>query len=212
MGGVHPCCGSVRMSHGTLGTLLGHVQRIAGADLADGLTDRQLLERFTSRREPAALAALVRRHGRLVLAACRQVLTESADVEDAFQATFLVLLRKANSVDWQASLGGWLYAVAHRIAVRSRDAAARRRRLTPLAARPAAAPPPDLSWPEAVAVLHEELDRLPDRYRRVPCSAWAPPDCATAAPSAARPCPATVGSWPPRRGILSPCGTFRVAN
>src|SRR5262245_16538786 len=115
MGGVHPCCGNVRMSHGTLGPLLYHVHRVAGADLAD----RRLVVRFPSRRAPAALAALVRRHGRLVLSACRQVLTNEADVEDAFQATFLVLLRKAGTTCWRASVGSWLFGVAHRIAVRA---------------------------------------------------------------------------------------------
>src|SRR5262245_61701258 len=167
MGGVHPCCGSVRMSHGTLGTLLGHVQRIAGADLADGLTDRQLLERFTSRREPAALAALVRRHGRLVLSACRQVLTNEADVEDAFQATFLVLLRKAGTTCWRVSVGSWLFGVAHRIAVRARaETGKRRRRENEASARRAeAVEAADLSWAEACAVLHAELDRLPDKFR-----------------------------------------------
>src|SRR5262245_57571253 len=104
MGGVHPCCGSVRMSQGTLGTLRSHVQRIAAADRMDGLNYRQSHDRFSSRREPAARAALVRRHGRLVLSACRQVLTNETDVEDAFQATFLVLLRKAGTTWWRVSV------------------------------------------------------------------------------------------------------------
>src|SRR5262245_8518727 len=86
------------------------------------VTDRQLLDRYLTRRDQEACAELVRRHGRAVLAACRQVLSDPADVEDAFQATFLVLLRKAKVVDWRASLGRWLFTVAHRVAVHARVA------------------------------------------------------------------------------------------
>src|SRR5205085_7149859 len=74
--------------------LLRHLRRRAESEAACPLTDRQLLERFTAGRDPSAFAALVGRHGPLVLAACRRVLADEADVEDAFQATFLVLLRK----------------------------------------------------------------------------------------------------------------------
>src|SRR5262245_50925326 len=94
--------------------------RSAAARPESASTDRQLLSRYLTRRDEAAFAALVRRHERSVLAACRQVLADPADVQDAFQATFVVLLRKARSVDWRASLGGWLYAVAHRVAVHAR--------------------------------------------------------------------------------------------
>jgi RNA polymerase sigma factor (sigma-70 family) len=130
-------------------------------------SDRQLLDRFTADGDEEAFAVLVRRHGRTVLAACRQVLADPADIDDAFQATFLTLLKKAKRVNWADSLGNWLYAVAHRVAVHAR-ADTRRRQDRESAAgkrKPADAPPPDLSWREAVAVLHEELDRLPDRYR-----------------------------------------------
>ncbi len=131
-------------------------------------TDRELLDRHAGGDEEA-FAALVHRHGKAVLAACRQVLTDPADVDDAFQATFVVLLKKTKTVQWQASLGGWLYAVAHRLAVHARCARARRATRESAAAkrRSAEAESPDFSWREAVAVLHEELNQLPERYRRV---------------------------------------------
>ena len=128
------------------------------------LTDPQLLERYLTCRDEAAFAALVRRHSRLVLSACRRVLRDEADVEDAFQATFLVLLRKASSVRWQASIGNWLFGVAHRLAVQARANALRRRQREATAASKREAAP-DLSWREALGMLHEELDRLPDAYR-----------------------------------------------
>src|SRR5205807_465600 len=109
--------------------------------------------------------ALVRRHERLIRSAVGRVLSDPDDADDAFQATFLVLIRRARSIDWRAGLGPWLYGVAHRVAVKARDAGRTRVRKE-AGARPAGAePPPDLSWREACALLHAELDRLPDRYR-----------------------------------------------
>jgi RNA polymerase sigma factor (sigma-70 family) len=131
-------------------------------------SDAALLDRCRKGNDPAAFEALVRRHGGRVLAACRKVLADPADVDDAFQATFLVLLQKPRAVRKSDAVGSWLYGVAHRIAVRARGTAARRRTLLKKAApRCAEAPPaPDLSWREACGVLHEELDRLPDTLRR----------------------------------------------
>jgi RNA polymerase sigma factor (sigma-70 family) len=129
-------------------------------------SDRDLLDRFTANGDQAAFAALVRRHGGRVLATCRQVLADPADVDDAFQATFLVLVDKALAIRWQPSFGGWLSAVAHRVSVRARDAARRRQRHEDrVAGQVAEAVVQDPSWREACGVLHEELDRLPDRYR-----------------------------------------------
>src|SRR5262245_36106024 len=100
----------------------------AGAD--GGLTDRQLLERYHTRDGEAAelaFAALVERHGPLILRVCRRSLRDENDAQDAFQATFLVLVRRANSVRFQESLGGWLHGVACRVAAYARVAEARRR-------------------------------------------------------------------------------------
>jgi RNA polymerase sigma factor (sigma-70 family) len=130
-------------------------------------TDRQLLDRFVNDADQAAFAILVRRHGGRVLAACQRVLLDPADVDDAFQATFLVLLRKVHSIRWQRSVGGWLAAVAHRVSVRARDLAHRRKRHEDKAGEQTidVSLPADPSWREACAVLHEELDLMPDRYR-----------------------------------------------
>ncbi len=135
------------------------------ADVPD--SDHDLLARFVRSRDEAAFRALVNRHAKLVLSACRQVLTDPADLDDAFQATFVVLLKRAKAVDAATPLGGWLFAVAHRMAVRCRADNTRRRTREAEAARRqrTTAEPPDLSWREAAAVLHDELNALPDKYR-----------------------------------------------
>ncbi|HKB03205.1 MAG TPA: sigma-70 family RNA polymerase sigma factor [Gemmataceae bacterium] len=129
--------------------------------------DADLLDRCRTGNDPAAFEAVVRRHGGRVLAACRKVLTDPADIDDAFQATFLVLLQRPRAIRKRDALGAWLYGVAHRIAVRARDTAARRRRLLERAVPTTDEAPtePDLSWREACGVLHQELDRLPDGLR-----------------------------------------------
>jgi RNA polymerase sigma factor (sigma-70 family) len=136
---------------------------IAADDLA-ALSDPELLARFRQQRDPAAFEAIVRRHGPRVLAACRKVLPETADAEDAFQATFVILLRDSQAVRRAGALGPWLYGVAHRVALQARIARQRRDRIEAKAAA-RGADSPDLSWTEACAVLHEELDRLPDTHR-----------------------------------------------
>ena len=87
-----------------------------------GLGDSALLDRFISRRDELAFEAIVTRHGPMVLAVCRRVLRDSHAAEDAFQATFFVLARRAGAIRSGASLAGWLYRVAHRISVRERAA------------------------------------------------------------------------------------------
>jgi RNA polymerase sigma factor (sigma-70 family) len=130
-------------------------------------SDAELLRTFLATRDSAAFATLVRRHGPTVLAACRQVLRQESDVEDAFQATFLVLFRSAHSIRQGCSVRGWLFGVAHRVAVNARC----RRAKLEARERTNSAPPhpagelPDLSWREASAILHEELNRLPDKLR-----------------------------------------------
>ena len=133
------------------------------------LTDGQLLERFATRGGEAAelaFAALVERHGPMVLRVCRNTLRDPNDVQDAFQATFLVLVQKARSLWVRDSLGPWLHRVAHRVATRARLSAAQRHKHERQAAAAGRLWPPNeaigmSSW----LLLHEEIDRLPERYR-----------------------------------------------
>src|SRR5919199_40464 len=92
-----------------------------------GLTDADLVGRYLGRRDEAAFEALVRRHGPMVLGVCRRVLGNEADAEDAFQATFLVFVRKAASIRRRGQAGNWLYGVAHNTALKARDLIRRRR-------------------------------------------------------------------------------------
>jgi RNA polymerase sigma factor (sigma-70 family) len=141
------------------------IRRLLAAQAREG-PDRPLLERFLAHKDEAAFAALVERHGAMVLGVARNVLGHRQDAEDVFQATFLVLARKAGSVREQGSLGSWLHGVAYRLALKARSAAAARRRHESGApGRPPGISPDDLTWRELSAVLHEELERLPDRYR-----------------------------------------------
>jgi RNA polymerase sigma factor (sigma-70 family) len=131
------------------------------------MTDGELLGCFASSRDNAAFEALVRRHGPMVLGVCRRVLQHAQDAEDAFQATFLVLARKAPSVRQRELVGNWLYGVAHRIALSARAAAGRRRarecEVNPMPEPPAQVPADSL--PELRRILDEEVSRLPDKYR-----------------------------------------------
>jgi RNA polymerase sigma-70 factor (ECF subfamily) len=130
-----------------------------------GLTDGQLLECFVAQREEAAFEALVRRHGPMVLGVCRRVLHHGHDAEDAFQATFLVLLRKAASIVPREQVGPWLYGVAYRTALKAKATAAKRRakerQVRPVPRREEGDP----VWQELLPLLDQELSRLPDKYR-----------------------------------------------
>jgi RNA polymerase sigma-70 factor (ECF subfamily) len=130
------------------------------------LPDGQLLDRFVTRREAAAFEALLRRHGPMVLGVCRRVLSDPHDAEDAFQATFLVLVRKAASIAKRQSLSSWLYGVAYRIAVRAKHRAHQRRIYERQAVnRPIADPADEVLWRDLRPVLDEEVNRLPEKYR-----------------------------------------------
>jgi RNA polymerase sigma factor (sigma-70 family) len=129
------------------------------------VTDEQLLERFVSGQDAAAFEELVRRHGPMVLRVCQRVLHQSQDAEDAFQVTFMVLARKAAAIAKRGSVGSWLYGVAYRIALQTREAAQKHRSaaLAPESAIAVRPHPPAAA--ETRQVLDEELNRLPERYR-----------------------------------------------
>jgi RNA polymerase sigma factor (sigma-70 family) len=154
------------MSSTSAGIALDHIRRLAGTRRLAQPPDGQLLERFTAQRDETAFAALVRRHGPMVLNVCRSVLRHEQDAEDAFQATFLVLARKADSIRQPEAVAGWLYEVAYHIAVKAQADGTRRRaqerRAVPMAP---ADPTLDMTLRDLRRVLHEELQRLPDKYR-----------------------------------------------
>ncbi len=114
------------MATGQLGAAIRQIERLFRVGSVSGLNEGQLLERFVKRGDEAAFAALMARHGPMVLGVCRQWLRDPNDVEDAFQATFLVLVRKAGTLRQRDLLGNWLYGVALRVARRARSNAARR--------------------------------------------------------------------------------------
>src|SRR5262245_19021409 len=107
----------------TLNTI-GHLDALFSVGTTAGMADSRLLERFINRRDGVAFEAIVARHGPMVLGVCRRLLREPSDIEDAFQATFLILVRKAGSLRDRDRLGPWLHGVAHRVAVRARAQAA----------------------------------------------------------------------------------------
>src|SRR5229473_3207384 len=133
---------------------------------ASGLTDAELLERFLTLRDEAAFESLVRRHGPMVLAVCRRVLHHDQDAEDAFQATFLVLVRKAVTIWPRHMLPNWLFGVAYRTALAAKTAAARRRlrerQANPMISTDA---PVNELWRDLRPILDEELSHLPSKYR-----------------------------------------------
>src|SRR5215468_10053137 len=113
------------MTNAPLGLVLRQLRRLASEGLADA-TDGELLERFGARQEEAAFAALLHRHGPMVLGVARRVLRQEQDAEDVFQAAFLLLARKAGSIRKRESVGSWLHGVAHRLALAAKTQAARR--------------------------------------------------------------------------------------
>jgi RNA polymerase sigma factor (sigma-70 family) len=150
----------------TLGDIIRRIGRSVSLQGDLALTDAQLLERFVSRRDEPAFAALVARHGPMVLGVCRRLVRDAQEAEDAFQATFLVLARKAAAIQRQPMLAGWLYGVAYRVAVRLRGQTARRQTheqrdvdLTALAGGD------DGGYSDVRPLIHEEVGRLPDKYR-----------------------------------------------
>jgi RNA polymerase sigma factor (sigma-70 family) len=147
------------------GSLLRFLRRFAlpGGDEAE---DSQLLARFAYGRDDAAFSALVARHGPMVLGVCRRLLRREQDAEDAFQATFLVLARKAGSLGRPEAVANWLYGVAYRTALEARARAAKRQtRERELTEEPAVDPSNTDVGDDLRAVLDSEINRLPDKYR-----------------------------------------------
>jgi RNA polymerase sigma factor (sigma-70 family) len=139
---------------------------VSSRELSDGV----LLERFVVHRDQAAFAALVQRHERLVFGVCQRVLGDPQAAQDAVQATFLVLARKAGALDLRRPLASWLYLVAYHVALRLRAAIARQRRCEIQAARnrpthDGSAGAAEIEDQEIYQVLRDELARLPDKYR-----------------------------------------------
>jgi RNA polymerase sigma factor (sigma-70 family) len=150
--------------------LLDYLHRLASQHGSDPAPDAVLLDRFRRDRDEAAFAALVARHGLMVLRLCRRVLGDAQAAEDAFQATFLVLARRASAVRPPEALAAWLHQVAYRVALKARSAGVRRRAretsvpdLTP--ADPHPDPLAELSARELLTILDEEVQRLPEVYR-----------------------------------------------
>src|SRR5262249_37526724 len=142
------------------------IRRVVHDTRMRSCADQDLLQRFLAGRDEAAFNALLRRHGSMVLDVCRSVLANEADAEDAFQATFLVLARKARSIRNAASLASWLHGVADRAARKAQaDFARRQQHEARVRERSVAGASDDLTWREVRQALHEELNRLPGRVR-----------------------------------------------
>jgi RNA polymerase sigma factor (sigma-70 family) len=151
------------MAAAELNKAVEHLRSVLVEQDAAGVTDGDLLTRYVRHQDAAAFAALVRRHGPMVLAVCRRVLHNPHDAEDAFQATFLVLVRKASAVRCPGLVGNWLYGVAYRTAQHARRALLKRR-TREAEVVPKAEAPHD-AWTDLRDLLDRELERLPDRYR-----------------------------------------------
>jgi RNA polymerase sigma factor (sigma-70 family) len=154
------------VTHIARSQILGYLRSLSAKDQLNGVPDSELLARFTSQHDEAAFAVLVRRHGAMVQQVCRSLLHNGADADDAFQAAFIVLARKASAIRKKGSLGSWLYGVAHRTSLKARAARATRKRheacVRPELQGDVAN---ELSWHEAQCILHEELGKLPEKYR-----------------------------------------------
>jgi RNA polymerase sigma-70 factor (ECF subfamily) len=154
------------MAIGQDNSVIRHLRRAALLYDAADMTDGQLLERFLTGREEAAFEVLVRRHGPMVLGVCRRILSNAHDAEDAFQAAFLVLIRKGPSLQPRQTLGNWLYGVAYHTALKARAARWKRRakeRQTAAMNRPH--PAREEIAGDLLPLLDQELNHLPDKYR-----------------------------------------------
>lgn len=147
-----------------LGNAVRQVRNWATGSPTEELSDQELLQRFVEVRDEAAFAALVQRHGPMVLGVCRRVV-QDADAEDAWQATFLALARKADTVRRREAVSGWLFRVAHHVALKVRSSVARHGACDGTLVERQGDANEEVTWREALAVLDEELGRLPASYR-----------------------------------------------
>jgi RNA polymerase sigma factor (sigma-70 family) len=154
------------MHNGAANTLRRYLHTLIAGHNAEGTSDQVLLEQFVSRRDEGAFAALLERHGSMVFGVCRRILQDEHLAEDAFQATFLVLARKASSICKQHSVASWLHGVALRVARKANTQAVHLKQ-PDSRNNGALAPDPqaEVSWREMQEILDHELEQLPDRYR-----------------------------------------------
>jgi RNA polymerase sigma factor (sigma-70 family) len=154
------------MARNQLGTVLDFIRAALGARASGDTTDADLLERFSALRDEAAFTVIFERYGALVLSVCRRVLSNAEDADDAFQAAFLVLFRKARSIRKSASLASWLHGVAYRVSLEARTRAGRRQTHVKRAESMGQADPADEAGArELRSILDQELEQLPEKYR-----------------------------------------------
>jgi len=154
------------MGERSLEHVVRHIRGLAQVPPDGDSTDAQLLERYVACRDEAAFAALARRHGKLMRGVCRHVLRSEEDVDDAVQATLLVLARKAGSIRKRTALGSWLHGVAYRISLNASKMALRRQAYEKHGRSPLpAGPVSEAALHELQAMLDEEVERLPEKLR-----------------------------------------------
>jgi len=154
------------MAASSLHPLLHYLRRLSRGRAGDAaLADTQLLGRFLTNRDESAFTTLVERYGAMVWGLCVRCLGETPEAEDAFQATFLVLVRKAASLRGPQSLGPWLYGVAYRTSLKLRGQRARRAMREPPLTEQIIDERPESIWSDLGPVLDEEINRLPTKYR-----------------------------------------------
>ena len=147
----------------SLNSVVARLQQLASLTGGDSVPDHELLRRYTTHRDSAAIELLIWRYGAMVLATCRRILSDGPDAEDAFQATFLILVRKAHTIRKQ-SLAAWLHRVAFRAALRIRSRQALQNKCERAAARSAATCPAEVTN-DLGPLLDAEISRLPERFR-----------------------------------------------
>src|SRR5689334_14215650 len=153
------------MPAGPFEGVIRHLRQVVHPREATPVGDAELLERFIARRDEAAFDLLVRRHGPMVLGVCKRVLRNDTDAEDAFQATFLVLVRKATSVMPRSQVANWLHGVAHKTALKAKAMNDRRRVKEREAGAAQGRNATERTWDALLDVLDGELSALPEKYR-----------------------------------------------